>query len=268
MMPGPLQEDAPRMPRVVPAPVQALFAAMVAGLLAACGAPNFAAKDGEMTRLPAESVSVDGLRLPATFRGKLPCADCAGVRHHLDLWPDHVFHLRREWLGRDMVHGDVGRWRVDAERRVLVLQGGTEMPLQFQILGPDRIRQMDLEGKPIVSDLPYELQSDGALDPTDVSLFLGGQMTYQADGARFTECLTGRSYPIAAGGEAERLQQAYLADVAQPGTALFVSFEGTITRRPGLESGQIEPVVTIQRFISTRPGRHAANVNGQLVCEH
>jgi len=211
---------------------------------------------------------VDGLRLPATFRGKLPCADCAGVRHHLDLWPDHVFHLRREWLGRDMVHGDVGRWRVDAERRVLVLQGGTEMPLQFQILGPDRIRQMDLEGKPIVSDLPYELQSDGALDPTDVSLFLGGQMTYQADGARFTECLTGRSYPIAAGGEAERLQQAYLADVAQPGTALFVSFEGTITRRPGLESGQIEPVVTIQRFISTRPGRHAANVNGQLVCEH
>jgi uncharacterized lipoprotein NlpE involved in copper resistance len=85
---------------------------------------------------------------------------------------------------------------------VLVLQGGTEMPLQFQILRPDRIRQMDLEGKPIVSDLPYELHSDGALDPTDISLFLGGQMTYQADGARFTECLTGRSYAIAAGGEA------------------------------------------------------------------
>ena len=43
-----------------------------------------------------------GLQLPATFRGDLPCADCQAIRYHLDLWPDQVFHLRREWLGKDL----------------------------------------------------------------------------------------------------------------------------------------------------------------------
>ncbi|PTE18405.1 copper resistance protein NlpE N-terminal domain-containing protein [Phaeovulum veldkampii] len=40
-----------------------------------------------------------GLRLPASFTGTLPCADCEGIRHHLDLWPDQSFALRLEWLG-------------------------------------------------------------------------------------------------------------------------------------------------------------------------
>lgn len=195
-----------------------------------------------------------GLRLPATFRGDLPCADCAGVRHHLDLWPDHVFHLRREWLGKGLVHADIGRWREDAGRGALVLHGGTEMPLQFEILGPDRLRQLDFGGRPIVSELPYELRSDGAIDPADVSLLMVGHVTYQADGARFAECLTGRSYPIETGIEAERLQRAYLADAPKPCAAPRVSFEGTITRRAGTKSGQLEPVVTVERFIGTWPG--------------
>ena len=42
-----------------------------------------------------------GLQLPASFLGVLPCADCPGVKHHLDLWPDNVFHLHREWLERE-----------------------------------------------------------------------------------------------------------------------------------------------------------------------
>lgn len=45
-----------------------------------------------------------------------------------------------------------------------------QKPLQFEILGPDRLRQLDLAGKPILSDLPYELQSNGTLEPMDVSL--------------------------------------------------------------------------------------------------
>lgn len=196
-----------------------------------------------------------GLRLPATFRGDLPCADCAGVRHHLDLWPDQVFHLRREWLGKGTVHADVGRWRVDAGRRALVLQGGTEMPLQFEILGADRLRALGLDGKPIASALPYELTSDDELDPGDVALLLGGEMTYLADSARFTECLTGRSYAILPGDETARLQRAYLADVRQSGRALYVTFEGTLTRRPGMDGDRLEPAVTVERFIGTWPNQ-------------
>jgi copper homeostasis protein (lipoprotein) len=40
-------------------------------------------------------IGAHGLRLPSTFRGDLPCADCEAIRYHLDLWPDQAFHLRR-----------------------------------------------------------------------------------------------------------------------------------------------------------------------------
>jgi uncharacterized lipoprotein YbaY/heat shock protein HslJ/uncharacterized lipoprotein NlpE involved in copper resistance len=208
---------------------------------------------GSSAVLPAH-----GLRLPATFRGDLPCADCQGVRHHLDLWPDQVFHLRREWLGKGMVRGDVGRWRVDPGRRALVLQGGAEMPLQYEILGPDRLRQLDFAGKPIVSGLPYDLQSDGGIDPTEVALLMGGEMTYQGDTPRFTECLTGRSYPIVPGREALRLEHAYLAEIQPPGAARYVTFEGTIVPRTGLAGAEPGSVVTVQRFIGIWPEQACA----------
>ncbi|NGX14779.1 META domain-containing protein [Wenzhouxiangella sp. XN24] len=212
-----------------------------------------AAAAGMSTTRVDDPVPAHGLRLPATFRGDLPCADCAGVRHHLDLWPDQVFHLRREWLGKDMVRGDMGRWRVDPSRRALVLHGGAEMPLQFQVLGPERLRQLDLAGEPIVSELPYELSSDGTLEMADIPSFFLGQMTYMADSARFTDCLTGRSYPIAPGEQALQLQREYLATVSEPGGKLMVHFEGVLKQWPGMEGGRLQPTLVVDRFIAVRP---------------
>jgi copper homeostasis protein (lipoprotein) len=154
--------------------------------------------------------------LPATYRGVLPCADCEGIRHHLDLWPDHVFHLRREWLGRDFVRDELGTWRVDAARGALLLEGGGEMPLQFERLGDGRLRLLDLDGRHIDSQLPYELTSDGTLDPTDLNLFVAGEMTYMADAARFTECLTGRSYPVVMEADFIAMERAYLEHAGRP----------------------------------------------------
>lgn len=104
--------------------------AILAGLVAAGSVPPAAAmtlkevprreSSGPGTGDADEAMPAHGLRLPATFRGDLPCADCEGVRLHLDLWPDQVFHLRREWLGKDPVRGEVGRWRVDPARRALL----------------------------------------------------------------------------------------------------------------------------------------------------
>ncbi len=39
--------------------------------------------------------------LPATFTGVLPCADCEGIEHHLDVMPDRSYALRTRYLGRD-----------------------------------------------------------------------------------------------------------------------------------------------------------------------
>ncbi len=193
------------------------------------------------------------MRLPATFRGDLPCADCEAIRYHLDLWPDQVFHLRREWLGKDLVRDEVGRWRVDLSRQALVLRGGREMTLRFEIKGPDKLRQVDIEGRPIASKLPYELVSDGTLAPTDLSLTLAGERVYLADAVRFTECLTGRNYPVAMEGDFVKMQRAYLKDVKEPGARLYVTFEGLITDRPRMEGSGVERSVVVTRFINTRP---------------
>ncbi len=201
------------------------------------------------------ALGAHGLRLPATFRGDLPCADCAGIRHHLDLWPDQVFHLRHEWLGKDFVRDAIGVWRVDPARRALLLQSGAETALQFEILGADTLRLLDLEGRPIESKLPYEFVSDGTLDPVEVSLRMGGEMTYLADAARFTECLTGRSYPVAQESDYAAMERAYLESAPTPGAPLYVTLEGTLAHRPPMEGAGLQPTLVVTRFIHAWPGQ-------------
>ncbi|MEJ2521808.1 MAG: META domain-containing protein [Gammaproteobacteria bacterium] len=211
----------------------------------------------------AGKAMIGGLELPATFRGDLPCADCEAIRYHLDLWPDHVFHLRRTWLGRrdhgsgdgdaDFSSDDIGRWRVDEGSRMLVLQGGAEVPLRFEIKGSRTLRATDVHGAPIESKLPYELVTDGSLHPTDVRMLLGGEFRYMADAPLFRECLTGRSYPVAMEGDYIELERAYLAAEVQPGSPLYATLEGQITRRPRMEGEGTEPAVVVDRFINVWP---------------
>lgn len=193
------------------------------------------------------------LRLPATFRGDLPCADCEAIRHHLDLWPDGVFHLRREWLSSDLRHDALGRWRVDPARRAILLQDGGEMPLQFEIKGIDRLRLLDIHGRPIASTLPYELMSKGSLTPTDLKPPLSGEMVYFADAARFTECLTGRNYPMATESAFPDAERAYLAARSALAAPLYVTFEGAIVPRPKMEGDGLQPTIVVNRFIAAWP---------------
>jgi len=202
---------------------------------------------------PPATVGAHGLRIPATFRGDLPCADCEASRYHMDLWPDQVFHLHREWVGRNLVRDEVGRWSIDESRQALILSGGGEMPLQFEITGPDRLRLLDLNGKPIASNLPYELVSNGTLAATDLNLLLAGEMVYMADAARFTECLTGRNYPIAMEGDFVKMQRGYQQSVSEPGAKLYVTFEGSIRDRPKMEGAGTERAVVVRRFINVWP---------------
>jgi len=93
-------------------------------------------------------------------------------------------------------------------------------------------------GRPIQSSLPYELTSDGALTSADLSLVLQGMFRYMADVARFEDCLTGRSYPVAMEDEYVKLERAYLkVDKPEPGAPLMASFEGDITHRSAIDGG-------------------------------
>lgn len=233
-------------------------------VLAALLYPAISGGQPDTVEIPLRQVdSAHGLRLPATFRGVLPCADCPGVRHHLDLWPDHVFHLRREWLERGLVHDDLGRWHFAADRRALILSGGAEMPLQLQVMGPDELRQLDLQGNPIESTLDYGLRSDGNLTPTDLATFFGGELRYLADAASFTECLTGRRYPVAFEADWPSAERAYLAAVIEPGGPLYTTFEGLLVARPKMDGEGTEPTLVVSRFINAWPGQGCEHSGAQ-----
>ena len=205
----------------------------------------------------APAIGAHGLALPATFTGTLPCADCEGISHHLDLFPDQTYQMRREWLGKPdpMVRDEVGRWHADPARDAVVLTGASEAPIFWEVKATDRVRLMDLEGNPIESDLPYDL-AGGPLEETDLSLFLTGMLTYMADAAIFQECLTGRTYPVAIEGAWIDAERAYL-DTVTGGTQLFATFDGTISRRPAME-GPDRRTVTVERFVAVDPGRTCA----------
>jgi copper homeostasis protein (lipoprotein) len=211
-------------------------------------------------------IGAHGLGLPATFTGTLPCADCDGITHHLDLFPDQTYQMRREWLGKPEtgVRDELGRWHADPAREAIVLTGASEAPLFWEVKAPDRVRLMDLEGNPIVSDLPYEL-TGGPLSETDLSLFMGGMVTYMADAAIFEECVTGRTYPVAIEGAWIDLERAYLAEV-EGGTPLYATIEGTISLRPAME-GPDRRTVTVERFVGVFPGQtcERARANAPLV---
>ena len=203
------------------------------------------------------SVGAHGLRLPATFRGTLPCADCDGIRHHLDLWPAQYYHMRREWLGGadgTLRRDEIGRWYADPARSAIVLHGASEMPLFWQIQGADRLRQMDMAGDPIESDLDYTLTSDGTLDQTELEgIFLLGMMTYLADAAVFRECHSGVLYPIVQDGDYLALERAYLEARSAPGAPLKVHVEGSLAQHPAME-GPDRTSLIVERFIKVLPG--------------
>ncbi|HSO83704.1 META domain-containing protein [Thiocapsa sp.] len=204
-------------------------------------------------------IGAHGLRLPATFRGTLPCADCPGVVHHLDLWPEQHYHMHREWLGggdkASRRRDEVGRWYADPARGAIVLHGASEMPLFWQIKGADRLRQMDMQGNPIESDRDYDLRSDGALTPTELGgVFLLGMMTYAADAATFVVCLSGVRYPIAQEGDYAALERAYLDAQAAPGAPMLVHLEGGLAPRPAME-GPDRTSLIVERFIKVVPDR-------------
>lgn len=220
-------------------------------LLATAGVAGAGEAIGGDVDMP-QRLGAHGLALPATFTGVLPCADCPGIRHHLDLWPDEGgFALRREWLDRDARDDRLGRWYVDPARGALVLYGDLDPPIEWQILAGNRLRLLDLEGNPIESDLPYELLGE-PLAPTDIAAPMTGLFTYFADATLLTECLTGQRFPVMMEEDYPALERAYLEARPAPAAPLLARIDGRIAKREAME-GPPRRSVTVERFHHVTP---------------
>ena len=101
----------------------------------------------------------------------------------------------------------------------------------------------------------YVLKAADEFAAFDIHLPMRGMLTYVADAARFTVCLTGRDYPLVRDeGDYEALEHAYLAAGAEAGGAIMASFDGGIVQSPADDGSGTVPKVLVERFVGVWPG--------------
>ena len=80
--------------------------------------------------------------------------------------------------------------------------------------------------------------------------------TYLADAARFEECLTGRSYPVAQEHGYFALEREYLTlSKSATGGPVLASFDGALEQRPRMAGEGTEQAVIVRRLTGLWPGQ-------------
>ncbi len=165
--------------------------------------------------------------LPATFIGTVPCADCEGIRVHLNLFADDSFFLRTTRLGKaGAISDDLGSWTFSSDRRLIVLKGRGETLHIFEITAPGTLRELNGDGRPNTGRGPNQLTRAAPFRPVEVRSSMRGAYTYLADAATFVECSTGQRWTVSAEGASRELESAYLKARPAPGAAVMVESRG------------------------------------------
>lgn len=130
-----------------------------------------------------------------TFEGTLPCADCPGIRYHLNLYRDGRFEARQEYLERgkvDLIHGT---WLL--ERRTLHLVNQQTTLPAFHFRSNQHLVMTDLAGRPIISSDAYQLMRMSSVKKIDQRQPMLGLYQLQNNQATFVNCHNGESLPVA-----------------------------------------------------------------------
>lgn len=201
---------------------------------------------------PADVLSLSDL--PASFEGVLPCADCPGVRYHLDLFPDKLFFLRTAYEGTPRQSDTVGSWTVTADGTRLILARGRAAPLGFALENATTLRWLKREGTSFVGGTTYVLRRTSAFQPIEPRATLTGMYRHFADSGVFTPCGTRHRLPVAQEGENAKLEAAYgrVADV--PRGDVLAELEGRIAMRPKMEGQGQQPTLIVERVGELSPG--------------
>jgi copper homeostasis protein (lipoprotein) len=216
-------------------------------------------------RTPSESTPSESARSSASsstgaaiFTGNLPCADCAAVRHQLDLFPNGSYFLRRAYLGkgRDAFVDDIGRWTLSRDGSTLTLKGSRDTTLRIAIGKPDTLHVLGA-GKP-TSSRSNSLALTNRAAPLEPRLEMRGIFTYMADAGRFTECSSRQSWPVAKEGDNAELESAYLRGRRRDSEGMLVKVVGRVAMRPRMEGGGRERALVVERFLDARPGERCA----------
>ena len=99
---------------------------------------------------------------------------------------------------------------------------------------------------PESTDIVIPTVSENAISRT-------GLYVYFADAARFTDCATGESLPVASDAGGLELERAYLQAGRQPQQPMLAEVIGIREVRPGMEEGSRLPHLVVDQLIRVSP---------------
>lgn len=125
---------------------------------------------------PAPAADPTGfpVKLPASFSGVLPCADCPGLKYALEFHEDGTYRLRTTYLEKGPDHkglnaDDSGAWQLVSYGARVTLRNDQNKTSTFVIKDADTLRLVDDTGAEFKSKLNYDLKRDPAYAPIDAS---------------------------------------------------------------------------------------------------
>jgi len=125
---------------------------------------------------PAPAADPTGfpVKLPASFGGVLPCADCRGEKYSLEFHEDGTYRLRTTYLGKGPEHKDVnvdgsGAWQLVSYNKRVTLRDDQNKTLTFIIKDPNTLRLVDAKGDEFQTKLNYDLKRDASYAPIDAA---------------------------------------------------------------------------------------------------
>ena len=211
-----------------------LFVGLVS--LQACGGSGKAPQAAAAPAVPATPVDAPDVPYATTYAGDLPCADCAGRRLTLTLFPGGTWRMRRTDRGADAgkdrtLYAIGTRAATPDDRSQLVLHPAAGEPMPFRFVAGDRLQVLDREGNDLGGEANDLLALQASVDAVAGPMPLTGLYTYLADAASFKECSTGTTLPIVPVAGSSALQSAYLAARHAPGKPLLVTLTGQFVDR-------------------------------------
>ncbi|AFJ48232.1 copper homeostasis protein CutF precursor [Shimwellia blattae DSM 4481 = NBRC 105725] len=227
----------------------ALMIALLAGGVGLIGCNNRA------ETLPLKPVQEQGMQaMQQSWRGIIPCADCAGIETSLFLAKDGTWVMNEYYQGargKTSAFASYGRWARTADRLTLTDTRGKKS--YFRVTG-EQLEMLDSTGNRIDSALNYTLapvRADLPLTPMPMR----GKYRYMADSATFTDCVTGRVLPV---NNNVQLERGYAAAGGQGMEGVMVEFNAHYRMEPNMDTGVPEKTVVPDGHGTFRPGEHCA----------
>jgi heat shock protein HslJ len=140
----------------------ALYMILLLFVLTACGSEKKTSSEK-----PLADNSRNALDWAGTYIGKLPCADCAGIKTVIQLTSDLTYTMRTQYEGKsDTTFVQQGSFRWNEEGSQIRLSGlNPSHPAQY-LVGENILFQLDQSGNRITGDLAERYQ----LSKTSVTL--------------------------------------------------------------------------------------------------